>query len=66
MLIDRSHAPRGNAACDALRHDLNSGRIASRAAFLRRAWERSNNVVAPNANPLTTMRSESLLILICF
>ncbi|OKP72728.1 hypothetical protein DD985_20500 [Pseudomonas sp. HMWF011] len=39
--IDRSHAPRGNASCDALRHAL--GRGASSAAFPRRAWERSSN-----------------------
>ncbi|NIL18631.1 DUF1534 domain-containing protein [Pseudomonas sp. AN3A02] len=38
---DRSHAQRGNASCDALRHDVKSGRGASRAAFPRGAWERS-------------------------
>ncbi|KAB0477167.1 DUF1534 domain-containing protein [Pseudomonas tolaasii] len=38
---DRSHAPRGNACGDALRHDFKSGRRASKAAFPRRAWERS-------------------------
>ncbi|AZV28470.1 hypothetical protein CT157_21450 [Pseudomonas syringae] len=37
-LNDRSHALRGNASRDALRH---SGRGASGAAFPRRAWERS-------------------------
>ncbi|EPA97518.1 hypothetical protein PG5_20650 [Pseudomonas sp. G5(2012)] len=36
---DRSHALRGNASMDALR--LLLGRGASRAAFPRRAWERS-------------------------
>ncbi|MDB5984679.1 MAG: hypothetical protein JWQ69_5694 [Pseudomonas sp.] len=36
---DRSHAPRGNAARDAPRH--NSGRGASIEAFPRGAWERS-------------------------
>ncbi|OPA83776.1 hypothetical protein BFW87_29985 [Pseudomonas fluorescens] len=48
LTVDRSHALRGNASCDALRHlapDLDyppiSGRGASRAAFPRRAWERS-------------------------
>ncbi|KAA0984454.1 hypothetical protein FQ192_27750 [Pseudomonas sp. ANT_J12] len=40
-LIDRSHAPRGNASCDALRHIVR-GRGASRAAFPRGAWERSS------------------------
>ncbi|NNA75256.1 DUF1534 domain-containing protein [Pseudomonas lactis] len=40
-MIDRSHAPRGNASRDALRHDFKGGRRASRAAFPRRAWERS-------------------------
>ncbi|TMU72813.1 DUF1534 domain-containing protein [Pseudomonas fluorescens] len=39
--IDRSHAPRGNAATDAPRSALYLGRGASRAAFPRRAWERS-------------------------
>ncbi|QHD05399.1 hypothetical protein PspR76_06540 [Pseudomonas sp. R76] len=38
---DRSHALRGNAFCDALRHGLQGGRGASRAAFPRGAWERS-------------------------
>ncbi|PAU52457.1 hypothetical protein BZL43_24640 [Pseudomonas sp. PICF141] len=37
---DRSHALRGNASMDALR-PLRMGRGASRAAFPRRAWERS-------------------------
>ncbi|AZV29637.1 hypothetical protein CT157_27595 [Pseudomonas syringae] len=37
-LTDRSHAPRGNAARDALRH---SGRGASMYSFPRGAWERS-------------------------
>ncbi|QHD04716.1 hypothetical protein PspR76_02715 [Pseudomonas sp. R76] len=36
---DRSHALRGNASRDALRHK--GGRRASIAAFPRRAWERS-------------------------
>ncbi|KAB0475055.1 DUF1534 domain-containing protein [Pseudomonas tolaasii] len=39
--MDRSHAPRGNASSDALRHNFKSGRRASRAAFPRRAWERA-------------------------
>ncbi|QHD06451.1 hypothetical protein PspR76_12255 [Pseudomonas sp. R76] len=45
---DRSHAPRGNASCGALRHlyigleiEADAGRGASQAAFPRRAWERS-------------------------
>ncbi len=38
---DRSHALRGNASMDALR-PLRQGRGASRAAFPRRAWERSS------------------------
>ncbi|QBQ14750.1 DUF1534 domain-containing protein [Pseudomonas sp. SXM-1] len=37
----RSHALRGNASGDALRHDFKSGRGASSAAFPREAWERS-------------------------
>ncbi|KAB0470759.1 DUF1534 domain-containing protein [Pseudomonas tolaasii] len=41
MIPDRSHAPRGNASCDVLRHALKNGRGASRAAFPRGAWERS-------------------------
>ncbi|RAH04826.1 hypothetical protein DJ480_01385 [Pseudomonas sp. Leaf98] len=40
-MTDRSHAPRGNAFCDAPRHDFKSGRRASRVAFPRGAWERS-------------------------
>ncbi|MBN3863580.1 DUF1534 domain-containing protein [Pseudomonas frederiksbergensis] len=32
---------RGNAACDALRHDFKAGRRASGDAFPRRAWERA-------------------------
>nr|NYU01803.1 DUF1534 domain-containing protein [Pseudomonas sp. SbOxS1] len=39
--MDRSHALRGNASTDALRSALDLGRRASRAAFPRRAWERS-------------------------
>ncbi|MBA1251316.1 DUF1534 domain-containing protein [Pseudomonas sp. PA-7-1E] len=39
---DHSHAPRGNASCDALRHRSKSGRGASRSEFPRRAWERSS------------------------
>ncbi|MTD21257.1 DUF1534 domain-containing protein [Pseudomonas sp. CCM 7891] len=39
---DRSLARRGNASCDAPRRDFKSGRRASRAAFPRRAWERSS------------------------
>ncbi|KAA0994454.1 hypothetical protein FQ192_14080 [Pseudomonas sp. ANT_J12] len=45
---DRSHALRGNASMDALRPLL--GRGASRAAFPRRAWERSNSCANPCAN----------------
>ncbi|MCF5247731.1 DUF1534 domain-containing protein [Pseudomonas sp. PA-5-4B] len=45
MTADRSHAPRGNAFRDALRHCcavLTAGRGASQEAFPRGAWERSN------------------------
>ncbi|PYB80699.1 hypothetical protein DMX03_25735 [Pseudomonas koreensis] len=38
---DRSCALRGNASGDAPRSSLRLGRGASRAAFPRRAWERS-------------------------
>ncbi|TXR41369.1 DUF1534 domain-containing protein [Ectopseudomonas mendocina] len=38
---DHSHAQRGNAARDALRH--RSGRRASNEALPRKAWERSDN-----------------------
>ncbi|PRW92392.1 hypothetical protein C7A10_13635 [Pseudomonas fluorescens] len=41
-VIDRSHALRGNASRDALRHAM--GRGASWAAFPRRAWERSSKL----------------------
>ena len=48
LYLDRSHAPRGNAGCDAprhrctdLRYALRLGRGASGEAFPRRAWERS-------------------------
>ncbi|NCE84946.1 hypothetical protein DK870_11135 [Pseudomonas sp. Q1] len=41
MHSSRSHAPRGNASCDALRHKFGNGRGTSRVAFPRRAWERS-------------------------
>ncbi|MCF5469304.1 DUF1534 domain-containing protein [Pseudomonas syringae] len=46
LASSRSHAPRGNAFRDALRHlsapcrSLKVGRRASRTAFPRRAWER--------------------------
>ncbi|NWL21178.1 hypothetical protein DM828_17850 [Pseudomonas umsongensis] len=40
-MIDRSHALRGNASRDAPRSSFRKGRGASRAAFPRRAWERS-------------------------
>ncbi|NMX75021.1 DUF1534 domain-containing protein [Pseudomonas sp. WS 5532] len=40
-MADRSHAPRGNAFRDALRHCCATGRGASQEAFPRGAWERS-------------------------
>ena len=49
---DRSHAPRGNASSDALRHiPFRSGRRASRAAFPRRAWERSLSLISRFSAP---------------
>ncbi|QBI60423.1 DUF1534 domain-containing protein [Pseudomonas syringae pv. tomato] len=39
-MADRSHAPRGNAFRDALRHMLKTGRRASRTACQRRALAR--------------------------
>ena len=44
FIDDRSHAPRGNAARDALRQLCANGRGASVDAFPRRAWERSVGV----------------------
>ncbi|OZO06064.1 hypothetical protein B7453_03130 [Pseudomonas sp. IB20] len=48
MHSSHSHALRGNASGDALRQDFKSGRRASRAAFPRRAWERSV-IVSPTS-----------------
>ncbi|OWQ41066.1 hypothetical protein CDH05_13970 [Pseudomonas lactis] len=44
---DRSHAPRGNASRDALRHQQKAGRRAPPAAFPRGAWERSSDRLSP-------------------
>ncbi|RRW54143.1 hypothetical protein EGJ55_16465 [Pseudomonas moraviensis] len=47
LRVDRSHAPRGNAARDALRPpELERG--ASLEAFPRRAWERSSTAPVPH------------------
>ncbi|TKK11651.1 hypothetical protein PflCFBP13510_11625 [Pseudomonas fluorescens] len=48
---DRSHALRGNASRDALRHPFKSGRGASRAALPRGAWERSSTILSTPKPP---------------
>ncbi|PNY76115.1 hypothetical protein FJ692_00600 [Pseudomonas fluorescens] len=61
---DRSHAPRGNASRDALRHQQKAGRRAPPAAFPRAAWKRSACVAQalspwPHAQSQTQPRSGS-------
>ena len=56
--FDRPHAPRGHASGDAPRHDFKSGRRAPRAAFPRRAWERSaRSANSAGSDPATASRT---------
>src|SRR5690242_1499363 len=58
---DRSHARRGNASLDAPRPLFTMRRRASRAAFPRRAWERSNHYLRLSFDGLHRLQLTHLL-----